>query len=97
MRFKDLSRSARQRHLEASFHDAIQALDRMHPDKAGLHGHERIAGFLNVQCAGMRHDMSRMAQLWAQEHGHQTPEAVTRFVDERMAQVCVPQVTKPHS
>lgn len=97
MRFKDLSQSAKKAHVEASFHDAIQNLDRLHPDANGLHGHERLAGWLNMQCAGLRYDLGQMAQAWAAEHGHHTPEAVARFVAEAMSPVPVPSVVgRPH-
>jgi hypothetical protein len=92
MQFKHLSQSARRSHIEASYHDVIENLDRLHASAKGMHSHERIAGFLNMQCAGLRYDMGQMAAQWAAEHGHHTPEAVARFMAERTALVPMPTV-----
>lgn len=92
MQFKQLSQTAKRAHLEASFHDAIENLDRLHPGSKGLHNHKRVASFLNMQCAGLRYDMDKLAAQWAAEHGHHTPKAVARFIDARAAEVAVPTV-----
>ena len=92
MQFKDLSQTAKRAHVEASFRAAIVDLDRLHPGARGLHDHKRVAGFLNMQCAGLRHDMRELAAQWAAEHGHHTPEAVARFIADRTAAVPIPTV-----
>lgn len=92
MQFKHLSQTARRELVEATFRDAVVNLDRLHPDAKGIHGHERLAGFLNMQCAGLRHDMADLASKWAAEHGHHTPESVARFLAERSEMVAMPTV-----